>query len=117
MALSALPSRCLYASPRREFQTQISNQTDSLWLSAVAAGDRSVGGHVLGELYRQHARVAVDVDLEGIFRRLGVRLEAGQVEFDDGAEWAALRSALTAPAALQRAQAGLSSPGVPKSPL
>jgi hypothetical protein len=81
----------------------------------LAAGDSAVGGHVLRELYREHAEAAVHVDLDAIFRRLGVRLQAGQVVLDDGAEWASLRRALTAPA--QRAQAGLSSPGVPKSPL
>jgi len=83
----------------------------------LAAGDRAVGGGVLGELYQEHAAAAVEVDLAAIFRRLGVRLEAGQIVFDEAAEWAPLRRALSAPAALQRAQAGLSSPGVPKSPL
>jgi hypothetical protein len=92
----------------------------------LAVGDRAVGGHVLSELYQEQAAAAVEVDLEAIFRRLGVRLESGQIVLDDGAEWAALRRALSARparghpaprAALQRAQAGLSSPGVPKSPL
>jgi hypothetical protein len=83
----------------------------------LAQGDRAVGGHVLTQLYREHAHTAVQVDLDALFRRLGVRLEAGQVVFDERAEWAPLRRALTAPAGLQRAQAGLSSPGVPKSPL
>jgi polysaccharide deacetylase 2 family uncharacterized protein YibQ len=70
---------------------------------------------VLSELYQAHAGSAVEVDLAAIFRRLGVRLESGQIVLDDDAEWAEMRRALTAGA--QRAHAGLSSPGVPKSPL
>jgi hypothetical protein len=93
--------------------------TSARWgiAQTLAAGDRAVGGQVLSELYQEHAQAAVKVDLDAIFRRLGVRLESGQIVLDDAAEWANLRRALTAPAALQRAQARLSSPGVPKSPL
>lgn len=92
----------------------------------LAAGDRSVGGHVLAELYQEHAQAPVEVDLDAIFRRLGVRLESGEIVLDDGAEWAEMRHALAARvvrghpaprAGSQRAHAGLSSPGVPKSPL
>jgi hypothetical protein len=77
-------------------------------------------------LYREHADRAVAVDLPALFRRLGVRGEGKQVVFDDAAEWAAMRRALTArrtppnaltPRPAQGAQLGFALPGVPKSPL
>ncbi len=89
-------------------------------LETLAAGDRAIGGHVLTELYREHAASAVAVDLDALFRRLGVGLRRGEVVFDDAAEWAALRRELTAQRAASapaQGQSGLASPGVPKSPL
>lgn len=90
-------------------------------LQTLAAADRAVGGRVLTELYQQHAGSAVPVDLDALFRRLGVGWREQEVVFDDAAEWAALRRALTAQrvpgAAGAQGQSGLASPGVPKSPL
>jgi hypothetical protein len=87
-------------------------------LETLAAGDRAIGGHVLEELYRQHAASAVAIDLEALFRRLGVTWREQQVMLDDAAEWAPLRRALSAPRpASTQGQSGLASPGVPKSPL
>jgi hypothetical protein len=89
----------------------------------LAAGDRAIHGRTLQELYRAHADAAVSIDLEAVFRRLGVGWSAGQVVFDESAEWAGLRRALAAPASAragrtaQGLQLGLASPGVPKSPL
>jgi hypothetical protein len=106
--------------------------TSVRWSAAqtFAVGDRASGGSTLSELYREHADAAVPVDLDAIFARLGVRwrdgkggeAEAGDAEgrelvFDDAAEWAGLRRALSAATGRQGAQAGLASPGVPKSPL
>lgn len=89
-------------------------------LDTLAAGDRATGTRVLKELYQEHAERAVPVDLDALFRRLGVGWSEREVVFDDGAEWAALRRQLTqrAPsAAAAQGQSGLASPGVPKSPL
>ncbi|MEY4545386.1 MAG: hypothetical protein RL685_1581 [Pseudomonadota bacterium] len=92
-------------------------------LQTLAAGDRAIGGRVLEELYGQHAARAIAIDLAALFRRLGVGWREDEVVFDDGAEWAPLRRALTAPspaltiAAVSQGQSGLASPGVPKSPL
>jgi hypothetical protein len=75
---------------------------------------------VLTELYQEHAARAVAVDLDALFRRLGVGWREREVVFDDTADWAALRRQLTqrAPSAARaQGQAGLASPGVPKSPL
>ena len=111
--------------------------TSVRWSAAqtFAAGDRAIGGSTLQELYREHADAAVPVDLDALFARLGVRLrdregrhgegsegegregQSSEVVFDDTAPWAGMRRALGAPSGAQRAQAGLASPGVPKSPL
>jgi hypothetical protein len=96
--------------------------TSVRWTAAqtLAVADQAVGGRVLQELYREQAEAAVPVDLDALFARLGVRLAAGELVLDDGAEWAQLRRALTAPQVPRRAQggqAGFASPGVPKSPL
>jgi hypothetical protein len=96
-------------------------------LETLATGDRAIGASTLVDLYREHAAQAVAVDLPALFRKLGVRRQGQQVLFDDDAEWAPLRRALTAPrrATAARtlqplphgAQLGLAVPGVPKSPL
>ena len=93
--------------------------TSVRWTAAqtLATGDRALGGSALRELYREHADAAVPIDLDALFARLGVRLAAGVVVLDDGAEWAQVRRALTARRRAQGAQAGFASPGVPKSPL
>ena len=86
-------------------------------LETLAAGDRAIRASTLQDLYREHADRAVAVDLPALFRRLGVRWEGKQVVFDDDAEWAPLRRALTARPLPHGAQLGLAVPGVPKSPL
>ena len=90
----------------------------------LAVADRALGRPVLSELYAEHAHSAVSVDLDALWRRLGVRAAAGRVLFDDAAEWAHLRRAITAPVPMaaappraQGAQFGFVLPGVPKSPL
>ena len=64
---------------------------------ALAAGDRGVGGgwNVLSRLHAAQGRTAVSVDLEALFRRLGVSRAGGRVVFDDEAPLAAIRRALT----------------------
>jgi len=61
---------------------------------ALEAGDRATGTKVLEELDAKMASEAVDVDLDSLFRRLGVRLRGETVEFDDRAPLAPIRRAI-----------------------
>ena len=60
------------------------------------AGDRATGTTVLMDLYVQNRHTAVDVDLDGIWRRLGVSVNAKLARFDDSAPEAWLRKAISA---------------------
>ncbi len=61
-----------------------------------AAGDRLVGVAALTTLHARQGPRPETVDLERLWRRLGVSLAGGTVHFDDSAEWAGLRRAMTA---------------------
>ncbi len=59
-------------------------------------GDRATGTTVLRDLYREMGLAPGTVDLGALWKRLGVRVEAGgSVTFDDRAELASLRRAVT----------------------
>jgi hypothetical protein len=61
-------------------------------------GDRMTGVTVLRDLYREMGLAPGTVDLEALWKRLGVHVEAGgRVVFDDRAELASLRRAITTP--------------------
>jgi predicted metalloprotease with PDZ domain len=60
-------------------------------------GDRATGLTVLTDLHAQWAEQAVAVDLPALWRRLGVVGDGDSVRFDDRAELAAVRRAITAP--------------------
>jgi hypothetical protein len=64
---------------------------------ALAAGDRGVGEglNVLTRLHAAQGHTAVSVDLEALFRRLGVSRAGGRVILDDAAPLAPIRRALT----------------------
>jgi hypothetical protein len=71
----------------------------------IAAGDRAWGCRVglgyefsckLSEIYRDLALAPGKVDLVSLWQRLGVRVEAGKVTFDDRAPLADIRRAITA---------------------
>ena len=62
---------------------------------AFAAGDSGTGTHVLEDQYVRMANTPVTVDLEGLWKKLGiVRTETG-IRFDDSAPDAAIRIAIT----------------------
>jgi predicted metalloprotease with PDZ domain len=63
---------------------------------ALAAGDAALGQPVLTELRRRLGEQAVTIDLAALWKRLGVRVEGGQVQLDDSAPLAAIRRAITA---------------------
>jgi hypothetical protein len=62
---------------------------------ALEVGDRAVGTKVLEELYAKMGSAPVDVDLDGLFRRLGVALRGKAVEFDDRAPLTHIRRGIT----------------------
>ena len=61
----------------------------------IEAGDRATGTDVLAQLYRSMALAPGTIDLESTWKRLGVRVDASGVTFDDGAPLAAVRRAIT----------------------
>jgi hypothetical protein len=63
---------------------------------ALDAGDRAVGAPVLRELHARMGASPSPVDLDALFRRLGVSLAGGRVVFDDGAPLASVRRSMTA---------------------
>jgi hypothetical protein len=61
----------------------------------LAAGDAGTGTHVLEDLYARMADAPVTVDLDGIWKKLGVVRTPDGVRFDDTAPEAAIRIAIT----------------------
>jgi hypothetical protein len=68
----------------------------------LEVGDQAVGGTILQDLYRRMAGSPMDVDLPALWKKLGVVPGPDGVTFDDAAPAAAIRRALTAPAATPR---------------
>lgn len=66
---------------------------------ALEIGDRTTNTTVLSELYESISARAVVIDLRDLCRRLAVVAEGATVPFDDVAPLAALRRAITQPAA------------------
>ncbi len=66
----------------------------------IAAGDLATGVPVLRELYAKMGSAPEPVDLDALWRRLGVTARGGTVTLDDTAELSAVRRAMTARRAL-----------------
>lgn len=62
---------------------------------AFEVGDRAVGTSVLEGLYAKMGSLPGGVDLDALFRRLGVALRGKAIEFDDRAPLARVRRAIT----------------------
>lgn len=62
----------------------------------VRIADHATGVPIFGELYQKMKDRPADVDLAGLWKRLGVLLESGNIAFDDSAPLAAVRRAITA---------------------
>jgi predicted metalloprotease with PDZ domain len=73
---------------------------------ALDAGDRATGTHVLRDLYGKMGEAPMKVDLDDLWRRLGVVADGRDVRFDDRAPLAAVRRSITARPAPGRAAAG-----------
>ncbi len=80
-------------------------------LRALKVGDAATGTHVLTDLYAEMADKPVTPDLPALWRKLGVALVNGKVEFNDAASGAAIRQAITMAAAA--AAAVTASPAAP----
>jgi hypothetical protein len=61
---------------------------------ALRTGDEATGTTVLEQTYRAMKDKPVRVDLETLWKRLGVELDRGRVRFDDSAPLAAVRRAI-----------------------
>ena len=64
-------------------------------VETLALGDRATGTHVLTELHAAMGTSPHPVDLDALFRSLGVSIVKDQVVFDDAAPLAAVRRAIT----------------------
>jgi hypothetical protein len=71
-------------------------QTEGSIGQALAAGDEAVGVPVLEELYAEMKDKPVNVDLDALWKKLGVIYRDGKVSFDDQAPEADIRKAITA---------------------
>ncbi|HLJ78398.1 MAG TPA: hypothetical protein VKT75_13330 [Acidobacteriaceae bacterium] len=61
----------------------------------LRAGDAGTGTHVLEDLYHRTSDAPVPVDLEGIWKKLGIVRDGNTVRFDNQAPEAAIRIAIT----------------------
>jgi predicted metalloprotease with PDZ domain len=64
---------------------------------ALALGDKATGTTVLRDLYKEMRDKAAAVDLDQLWKKLGVAMKDGSVQFDDKAPEAGIRKAITAP--------------------
>jgi hypothetical protein len=64
---------------------------------ALNAGDQSVRVNVLMKLYEKMRDAPMNVDLDALWKQLGVRVENGAVQFQDDAPLAAIRKSITEP--------------------
>ncbi len=82
----------------RDIFAQIYRQADVAvrWpmTKVVRACDEASASDVASKLYAAHAEQPVKVDLDGLFRDLGVRMDAGALVFDDAAPLASIRKAM-----------------------
>ncbi|HEX4513210.1 MAG TPA: hypothetical protein VH054_06730 [Polyangiaceae bacterium] len=62
----------------------------------VDVGDAAIGVDALRVLYTKHATAAVAVDLDALWRRLGVAWNGHAITYDDAAPLAPIRRAMTA---------------------
>jgi hypothetical protein len=63
---------------------------------ALTIGDKATGTSVLRDLYRKMSNKAVQVDLDALWKKLGIELQNGKVTFNDKAPEAHIRRAITA---------------------
>jgi hypothetical protein len=59
-------------------------------------GDKATRTTILKDLYEELGSKAGTVDLDNLWKNLGVKDNSGAITFDDSAPWAAARLAITA---------------------
>jgi hypothetical protein len=64
---------------------------------ALQTGDRAAGVEVLTKLYQQMRDRPMQVDLDSLWKQLGIRVQNGTVQFNDDAPLARIREAISAP--------------------
>jgi hypothetical protein len=69
---------------------------------AFSTGDKATGTNVLRDLYRKMSDKPVTVDLDSLWKKLGVELKDGRVIFNDKAIDARIRKAITSPAIMTK---------------
>ena len=69
-------------------------QSDWELTSALEIGDRAVGVPVLSDLYKKMKSAPAPVDLDALWKELGVKRQDGKTEFDDTAPLAPIRKAI-----------------------
>jgi hypothetical protein len=62
----------------------------------LVIGDQATGTTVLADLYEQLGRKPGHVDLDALWKKLGVQYSGGAIHFNDKAPWARYRAAITA---------------------
>jgi hypothetical protein len=60
-------------------------------------GDDATGSTVLADLYRRMKDTPVEIDLDDLWRKLGIQVTNGVVSFNDKAPLAHIRKAITVP--------------------
>ena len=79
----------------RAVRIRIGNYLRTIGLQEMtSACDQAVGGTVLAELIDRHGRSATELDLQQLWRALGVALVNGELKIDDGAPLARVRQAI-----------------------
>jgi len=74
---------------------------------ALRVGDEATGVTVLSELYAEHKAAAVEIDLDALWKRLGVSRAPGRakgVVFDSQAELATIRQSIVGPVSARSPQ-------------
>jgi hypothetical protein len=61
----------------------------------LQVGDDATGSTVLADLYKRMKDAPVDIDLDDLWRKLGIQVKNGEVTFDDNAPLAKIRKAIT----------------------
>jgi hypothetical protein len=61
---------------------------------AFEIGDKATGTRVLTEMYEKWSDAPVEVDLNALWKELGVRRAGGEIEFDATAPLAGVRDAI-----------------------
>ncbi|MGI9088356.1 MAG: hypothetical protein ACR2HH_11550 [Chthoniobacterales bacterium] len=69
-------------------------QSDLELTRALEIGDRAIGAPVLSELYNKMKSAPTPVDLDALWKQLGIRRQNGRTGFDDAAPLAPIRRAI-----------------------